>query len=603
MAYGTRFRFRFASVYGTDYEVLLQEDGYSGSITDRPLGKAPVIRMQDSDPIRATTCELSIECQQDGEYVDLYSLDPKQFKVEVRYNSGSSWPVVWSGFVATEIYSEPDIAPPYDVKITATDGIGVLKEYDFPTGWGTGKSVREILQSVLAKTGLTLDLYSASRLREYGETATDFMDEALIDISFLEGKSCYDVLVELLKSMRCILTRHNNNWLIIREVDVEITSAGALSAMMSNKNGVSATYTTTIDVGATVGQLGANGTDLWPVGYLTRRVVPAKNSVTVRAPWNWKNGFPEVSANGWGITGNGSFVSPGGYYTIGTPATQPATMQGTLAASASLLRFMTNFKVTVKASGKYGIVQGYTVKSLVRIMAAWTDVATATTYYYSPDDGWNNSGAAGSWTEISGTNPDHDINATQEVSLEIPSALMNAPGLLSINVNGQLVEIYDIAVVPCSVAGYEDKIIIDNGARGAGETLELIVGRATTGNIISVYFTSGIFYTITSGSGGTLTHPITAFADANRVDLDFMSLTAMARAKEVAAPRIEITGKLDKGGWLMMPPPLIKSHGVWALMSRFDWDMLNEDVDFTAVTLPTATLTVDSETITSLPDD
>jgi hypothetical protein len=43
----------------------------------------------------------------------------------------------------------------------------------------------------------------------------------------------------------------------------------------------------------------------------------------------------------------------------------------------------------------------------------------------------------------------------------------------------------------------------------------------------------------------------------------------------------------------------IKSHGVWALVSTFDWDMLNEDIDFKAVTLPTATLTVGSETITT----
>ena len=84
--------------------------------------------------------------------------------------------------------------------------------------------------------------------------------------------------------MRCILTRHNNYWLIVREVDVQITSAGALTAIMSNKNGSSASYSTTIDVGATVGQMGATGTDLWPVGYLTRRVVPAKNKVVVRAP-------------------------------------------------------------------------------------------------------------------------------------------------------------------------------------------------------------------------------------------------------------------------------------------------------------------------------
>ena len=131
MAYGLKYRFKFENIHGVTYEVKLLEDGFSGTVKVRPLGAAPVIRMQTSGPFRSTCCELSLECQDDGEFADLYSTEPTQYKVEVYHGSIP----IWYGFIATELYSEPDIAPPYDVRVTATDGLGVLKEYYFvPAG-------------------------------------------------------------------------------------------------------------------------------------------------------------------------------------------------------------------------------------------------------------------------------------------------------------------------------------------------------------------------------------------------------------------------------------------------------------------------------------
>ena len=39
-----------------------------------------------------------------------------------------------------------------------------------------------------------------------------------------------------------------------------------------------------------------------------------------------------------------------------------------------------------------------------------------------------------------------------------------------------------------------------------------------------------------------------------------------------------------------------------AIMETYDWDLRNAEMDFKAVTLPVATLTVVSETITSIGD-
>jgi hypothetical protein len=38
-------------------------------------------------------------------------------------------------------------------------------------------------------------------------------------------------------------------------------------------------------------------------------------------------------------------------------------------------------------------------------------------------------------------------------------------------------------------------------------------------------------------------------------------------------------------------------------MESYDWNLKEAEISFKAVTLPTATLVVDSETITSIPND
>ena len=127
MAYNTKYSFRFVNCNGAEYIIYLEEDGFSGTAKQRPLGKAPVLRMQENGPFRSTSLDLVLECREEGEFVSLYTTDPRQYRVSLwrRYASSSNV-LLWRGYVATELYSEPDIAPPYDVKITATDGLEML---------------------------------------------------------------------------------------------------------------------------------------------------------------------------------------------------------------------------------------------------------------------------------------------------------------------------------------------------------------------------------------------------------------------------------------------------------------------------------------------
>ena len=113
MAYGIKYRFKFESVHGVDYTVNLLEDGYDGSVTTRPLGKAPVIRMQESKPFRATSCNLTLECQVDGEFAELYTSDPLQFRIDVFRGDGAGTLILYAacGRYARSSHTRP--SPPW----------------------------------------------------------------------------------------------------------------------------------------------------------------------------------------------------------------------------------------------------------------------------------------------------------------------------------------------------------------------------------------------------------------------------------------------------------------------------------------------------------
>ena len=593
MAYGLKYSFKFEATHDLTYEVRILERDFSGTAVQRPLGSAPVIHMQEADPIRATSVDLVLECQTDGEYVDLYSLDPRQYKVEIYRGTASK---IWEGFIATELYSEPDIAPPYDVRVTATDGLGVLKEYQYEIGWG-GRTVREQLQQMLlSKTGLSLDLYTVSRLREYGELTTSFLDEVKIDLDYMEGKSCYDVLCELLTSMRCVITQWRDAWLIIRTTDLngQIQSNGDVTVMESEYRGINDTYTYDMEyLTASIGQMGAAGTDMWPIGYLTRRIVPAKKSVKVTSKWNLKNGAPSLTS--WTGSGDAHTDSHYGGSTFWGLGTGYAYTEGRIAASMNTFDFQRDIKVTVKVSGSS--FSHIRPSAHVKVLAGW--VSNGVTKYYSPTDGWDASAADNEEIPVTSTNVYGDPNVCETVEVILPAAQDSNAGYFAINVVGLNVEVYDVDIRLMAGGGYEDTINIDNDARGSAPGISISGGRELDSKLMPVDFVAGVFY---RDDGYTSDEIITAFSDGGYINRDFRTLAALSYAKEYAAPRIEVSGNLDFPAALTFQPIIVKSHGIWALVSSYDWNLKESEYNIKAVTLPTATLTIGSETITSLPE-
>ena len=292
MAYGNKYLFKWESIHHVEYQIRILQDGYSGTVTQRHLGGAPVLKMQQNDCVKGTSLEWKAECSVDGEFADLYTPSARKFSVEL-YRGGTK---IWTGFISPELYSEPDIAPPYDVSLVATDGLGELKLYDYPKSGQ--QSIRSILQIILGYTGQDNEIYFISQLHTSSVTDINFLRTLEMNLDFEAGESCYDVLQEILATLHATITLYRGKWLIVRETVFEITGTSVRAIAAGTR--AQSSETTITDAVYSIGQMGV--ADMWPVGYSSTKIDPAKKRVIVEAPWHPANGVTNgdfASASGW----------------------------------------------------------------------------------------------------------------------------------------------------------------------------------------------------------------------------------------------------------------------------------------------------------------
>lgn len=65
MAYSVKYLFKFESSNGTTREIRVLQDGYTGEVIQRPLGRAPVLKKQQNGPVHGTSLEFYAECHVD----------------------------------------------------------------------------------------------------------------------------------------------------------------------------------------------------------------------------------------------------------------------------------------------------------------------------------------------------------------------------------------------------------------------------------------------------------------------------------------------------------------------------------------------------------
>lgn len=269
MRYGGKYRLSFDSVSGTPYEINILEAGYDGPVENRNLSSAPVLKMDDGEAVRGTSLELSIETCFDGDLREFYTTDRKKFRVEV-YRSGV---LFWSGHILPELYSEPYISVPFDVSVTASDGLGLLK--NIPFGLSGKRSVFDVIKYCCEQTGLVLNYVFASKLLATGMSGVaSVYTQAFVDCNAFDDADCYEALEKVLITFGSYIKQKDCKWHVLRytdqdtdlmEYDPSCNFAGGFRPVMKT--------------------LGAIGDDTYPVGQLESEIVPARKDFTMEQPY------------------------------------------------------------------------------------------------------------------------------------------------------------------------------------------------------------------------------------------------------------------------------------------------------------------------------
>ena len=583
MAYATKYLFKFQSANGTTREIRVLKDGYSGSVLQRALGRAPILKKQKNGTVFGTSLEFYAECKVDGEFAEFYTTDPKAYKVQLYAGNDK----LWEGFVTPELYAEPDIAPPYDVQVIATDGVGELKLYDFAAQGS--KTLRQMFTYLLGYTGVGTDVYLISSMKA-GSSGAGALLEKTINLDYMVGKNCYEVLTYLLDTLHATITWWKGAWIVARETNVTFQNG---KVKYFNTAGNAAQLAGSV---VTLGKMYSN--DAWPVGQLTQKVDPAKKSVTVQAPWHPVTCLVNSdmdSDTGWTKTNNAAYNSSKKAYSL--PDNAPSANVATIAQNVA----MGGIRVPMSFSGKfcataapttgaiYGGIAGIGIKYVT---------SGSVSYYLAQDSEGNPQWVQGTLTgntdfQIRLSSVDTDEINAETLEFEIPALAVGSSfpaGTLTFEIVGRAALVFNAYLDVTLPKGYQDRLHLDNGARGEGDTVEIAIGRETSDIDYYKAFLQGIL--LDSGS------LITSFKDdALTTATDFLSYISRDYARSFALPRIIRTGKVGLESAVTFPPLVFTKGAIDYWVETWGWDMYEDELDISARSLPTATITVESEVI------
>lgn len=614
-SYGTKFRFRWQAANGADYEIDVKEKDYTGDIYDRPMGSAPLLKRESNGHIYGTSLTVYAECKVDGEFSSLYTSDPTMYLVELYQGTT----LMWTGYVTPELYSEPDIAPPYDVTIVATDGLGELKRSE----WGPTSTFQTLyghLTYLLNFTGLLLSIDMVSSMHTSTTTWRTLFTHCSVDFADREGDTCYDVLEELLSSLNMRITQQAGRWLLLRETDATTsTASGPPRLVCYSLTRGSEIYDHVL---VSIGSLGQNY-KFWPVGQLSSEITPGCRAVTVKAPNYFKESALTNSDitkdTGWTKVSQVSFQSLGGdfdhaFYLLNgfssydkdyKDDTLDSYSRGIISQQIQLNTMTRAMRLTLDLGSDESM---YSEGLRVRVKVTYKGITTGSTYYlqqYTNDGNtktiWRNYNSS-VYAYVDGANSrqttEFIIPAIPEPSyltIQIEGSVQRASGTTQSQYSTRVFGAY--LTYASELVGQQLRVVLGNNARDEMSEVETVLSTwdsARTNDDDAKRFCNGLVLYNTST-------PVYDWQSDKLGAQDYLGFIAMDLALAGALPRLVKTGKVFIGTGFARVPLLMRSASIDYLVDTFTYDLLESEFDFSMTSLPATTLTVSSEERSSIP--
>lgn len=591
MAYGTKYRFTFDSVLGTPFRILIKKDGYSGSVLDRRLGGSPVLRRDKSDGVCGTSLEIPAECAVDGEFEEFKTSVPFTFLVEL-YGGSSLNTLIWTGYVTPELMSAPDIAPPYDVQVSCTDGLGELKYREYPA---RGEySLEDHLEYLLSFTNLSLPLEMVNDIYHGSYGAASFLSKTAVNLDFLEGETCYDVLQGILTALHATITQQNGAWLIFRETGAVITQRPGSNVYIPTSSGRGITVDN-------FGSLDTHQDGWWPVGYMSHSNEPPRKRMTLTSENHYVENL--LSNALWQAVSGG--VDSGDFWTLASAgAGMKQTQSFVYPISKKLLL---TIKVRNVGSG------GDAGKLSLKVKAVGTSYAGSRTYYLAngsyarrneqTDFSWQTD-EVDSVIDVQAPAPEDTDEDYVNLGIVIPVYRNSARDYfyctsLEISISNKEgtyeQRVYDVILSKYErFSGFRKTVDLNNGARGEGSDLDLIFATVTGGNVYNGVEQLMLGVPVDSTSYDAIS---SWYSSKFTTGLDYLSLMARDYALSIAAARTRLRGTLNVPvGRARIPVCFQDDHdSAYYFIETLSWSLLNDELEVDMISRPSADITVSQE--------
>ena len=595
MAYGVLYEFRRTSTNGADILITISQRDYEGAVKKRSLGRAPVIKRENNGHIYGTSCELYAECLIDGEFSQLYTSDAYEFRVAVYRNDS----LLWMGFVSPELYSEPDVAPPYDVQIIATDGLGELKNFKFEK-----RGVASMLSHInylMGKTGIGMALNIVSELRYVDDAGVASADKGVLDfkinLDHEEGSTCYDVLQNLLSSINANITQYNGRYLIFRETDfINKATEEGVEGFDINGSAVSLPV-------ASFGSM--NQHKWWPVGQLSTVIEPAKNEVVLRAPDHYKDNV--LDFDDWALANAASFNEEEGAYILpdeGSNISQYVDFDGVEVGYRLGLRVRARNVGSSEDEQNIGIkveIEGRSYSAGDRywlVKSSGTSSGRQLTDYMwrNVDDYIEEELPLPSDADTDSDAQDIDIvlplyrngSRSYVYAKNVKLTIFNPAGIHDIYVYGVSLVKYE------QIEGYEADVVINNAAREEEGEVELTMSAGDLAPAAGKVFMTGIPL-LPSGSD-----PIKQWQVGDGNHQDYLSVMAYDYSRAIALPKMKYAGVLNVPGTTVSVPLLFLRDGTYYFPKTYSYDIYNDELEVELISISSADVSLTSVIISQM---
>jgi hypothetical protein len=244
MAFDTKYYCEWKDIHNLTWRADIEKDGSFTATSMQATGNPLTIEYLSStddihqDPVKGSMANLNIYADNNFQWSEFYAVQDREYRMSIYYNDGSDH-LYWRGFIISDNYSEPYNGVSYPTTISASCGLGALKNYLYKykttieddTYYNGRRLESQVILDILGKLGITtftefINIYENSMVSTVNDSP---MDQIKIDVDVFKDMYCYEVLSEILNKYGACIRSIAGMMTIYRPTDLnQITIYGRI---------------------------------------------------------------------------------------------------------------------------------------------------------------------------------------------------------------------------------------------------------------------------------------------------------------------------------------------------------------------------------------